>query len=139
MLTIAGAARRIRPLLPAALLLAVVAGCQSAGADSARETASEFVTAVKSSDAGHACQLLAPDTMEMLEELRPEGCEQALPELDLPDAQISRIEVWGDAAQARSDQDVLFLRELTDGWRIEAAGCQEQEGGEPYQCALPGS
>jgi hypothetical protein len=77
--------------------------------------------------------------VQLLESLRPEGCQEALPTLDLPDAEVTEVEVWGDAAQARSEQDTLFLRELSDGWRVVAAGCQEQEGGEPYQCVLQGS
>lgn len=126
-------------LLLAALALAAVAGCQAAGADSAQQVASEFVAAVADSDAEHACELLAPRTVELLESLRPEGCQRALPELELPEAEVSSIDVWGDAAQARSGRDVLFLRELGDGWRVVAAGCQAGEGGEPYQCVLQGS
>lgn len=122
-----------------ALALAAVAGCQAAGADAARQAASEFVAAVATADAEHACELLAPNTVELLESLRPEGCQAALPELELPDAEVSRVDVWGDAAQARSGQDVLFLRELDDGWHVVAAGCQAREGGEPYQCVLQGS
>jgi len=122
----------------AALILFATAGCQASGEESALRTASEFVTEIRS-DASRACELLAPDTVERLESLRPEGCEQALPGLDLPDAEVTGVQVWGDAAQARSGQDMLFLRELADGWRVVAAGCQEQEGGEPYQCVLEGS
>jgi hypothetical protein len=126
-------------LLPFALALAALTGCQVAGADPARQVASEFVAALATADAERACELLAPRTVELIESLRPEGCQQALPELELPDAEVSSVDVWGDAAQARSERDVLFLRELDDGWRIVAAGCQAQEGGEPYQCVLQGS
>ena len=96
------------------------------------------MAAVASADAERACELLAPNTVELLDSLRPEGCQRALPELELPDDEVSSIDVWGDAAQARSGRDVLFLRELHDGWRVVAAGCQAQEGGEPYQCVLQG-
>ena len=126
-------------LLPVVLALAAVAGCQAAGADPARQVASAFVAAIASSDSQRACDLLAPNTVELLESLRPEGCQRALPQLELPDAEVSSIDVWGDAARARSGQDVLFLRELDAGWRVVAAGCQAQEGGEPYQCVLQGS
>jgi hypothetical protein len=126
-------------LLPAAFALVAVVGCQVAGTDSARQVASEFVAAVATADAERACDLLAPNTVELLESLRPEGCQRALPELELPDAEVSNVDIWGDAAQARSERDVLFLRELDNGWRVVAAGCQAQEGGEPYQCVLQGS
>jgi len=125
-------------LVLVAVLAALATGCQAAEQDSARETAQEFVSAV-GSDAQRACELLAPDTVESLESLRPEGCQEALPSLELPDADVTDVQVWGDAAQARSGQDTLFLRELDDGWHVVAAGCQEQEGGAPYQCVLQSS
>jgi hypothetical protein len=127
--------------LPVVLVLLVpgaLTGCQAAGEEPALRTASEFVTAV-GSDPARACELLAPDTVEALESLRPEGCQRALPDLDLPEAAVTDVRVWGDAAQARSGQDTLFLRELDDGWRVVAAGCQAQEGGEPYQCVVQSS
>lgn len=124
--------------IPAVLVLIAVGGCQSAGQEPALQAASDFVDAVRS-DPGQACELLAPDTVELLESLRSQGCEQALPNLDLPNDQVTDVRVWGDAAQARSGQDTLFLRELDEGWRVVAAGCQEQEGGEPYQCVLQSS
>ena len=130
--------RRWVLLLPAALVLAAATGCQVAGEEPALAAASEFVTAV-GSDPDRACALLAPDTLELLESYRPEGCQEALPTFDLPDADVTQVQVWGDAAQARSEQDTLFLRELDDGWRVVAAGCQEQEGGEPFQCTIQGS
>jgi hypothetical protein len=125
-------------LLPAALVLAAVAGCRAAGEEPALRAASEFVTAMRS-DSGRACELLAPDTVELLESQRSEECRQALPSLDLPDAEVTEVQVWGDAAQVRSTLDTLFLRELDDGWRVVAAGCQEREGGEPYLCVLQDS
>ena len=132
-------ANSVGRLVSVAFAFVAAAGCQVAGTDSARRVASEFVAAVATADAEGACELLAPATVELLESLRPEGCQRALPELDLPDAEVSSIDVWGDAAQARSGRDVLFLRELDDGWRVAAAGCREGEGGEPYQCVLQGS
>jgi hypothetical protein len=116
----------------------VLAGCGSASETSARETADRFESALGSSDPGQACGLLAPDTADLLESLRPEGCEQALPALDLPHDQISEIAVWGDAAQARAGDDVLFLRELQDGWHVVAAGCKPRGGDRPYECELGG-
>jgi hypothetical protein len=116
-----------------------LAGCGSASEESARDAADRFVSALGSDDAGQACELLAPDTVSMLESLRPEGCERALPSLDLPGDQVTEVRVWGDAAQARSANDVLFLRELSDGWRVVAAGCQPRGESEPYECELGGS
>jgi hypothetical protein len=113
-----------------------VAGCGSASQQQARDAADQFVSAIGSSDPQAACALFAPKTLEQLESLRPEGCEQALPDLDLPHEPVTKIEVWGDAAQARTAGDVLFLRELGQGWRVVAAGCQTKGKDRPYECEL---
>jgi hypothetical protein len=122
-----------------ALALAGAAGCGAAEEENAREAATEFVTAVQSQDTGRACGLLAPDTVESLESQSSQQCQQALPSMELPGDQVTEVEVWGDAAQARSSSDVLFLRELADGWRVVAAGCQPQGADQPYECELEGS
>lgn len=130
-------------LVPAVAVVALgLAGCGSASEESARAAAERFVSAVGSADTQQACELLSPKTVEQLESLRPEGCEQALPSFDLPSDPVTEIQVWGDAAQARTAGDVLFLRELQDGWHIVAAGCQPPDGAsdsEPYECELEGS
>jgi hypothetical protein len=113
-----------------------VAGCGAAGEAPARDAATEFVTALQSSDAERACGLLAPDTVESLESLRPEGCPRVLLSLGLPSDPVTEIEVWGDAAQARTANDVLFLRELSDGWRLVAAGCRREDAERPYRCQV---
>ena len=116
------------------------AGCGSASNESARSVADQFVSAVGSSDSQQACELLSPTTVEQLESSHPEGCEQALSSLDLPSDAVTEVRVWGDAAQARTGGDVLFLRELQDGWRVMAAGCQSpQDKSQPYECELEGS
>ena len=104
-----------------------LAGCGSAGEQAARDA-----------DGEQACGLLAPDTERLLESLRPEGCQQALPSLDLPSDPVTDVQVWGDAAQARTAGGVLFLRDLQDGWRVVAAGCQPQGESRPYECVLAG-
>ena len=135
MLTSRGLAR----LGVVAVLALVLAGCGGASEESARDAADRFVSAVGSQDAEGACDLLAPNTAELLESLRPEGCQQALPALNLPHDPVTEIKVWGDAAQARTAGDVLFLRELQDGWRVAAAGCKAKGDGQPYECELEGA
>lgn len=133
---------RGRRALVACLTIAAMswlAGCGSASEESARDAASRFVSALGSGDAAQACELLAPNTSSLLESLRPEGCEQALSSLQLPSEPVTEVQVWGDAAQARTPDDVLFLRELQDGWRVVAAGCQPRGESQPYECELEGS
>jgi hypothetical protein len=122
-----------------AVLLGSV-GCGSPKEESAHAAADRFVAAVGSSDARQACDLLAPRTLEQLELTRHEGCEQALPSLGLPSDVVTEVQAWGDAAQARTAGDVLFLRELDAGWRVVAAGCRPpQDQNSPYECELEGS
>lgn len=42
----------------------------------------------------------------------------------------------GDAAQVRTDEATLFLRQGPDGWLVQAAGCEP--AGEEYECELRG-
>jgi|GEM_PF-1480169 len=123
--------------LPLAMLAGcALAGCGSAREDAAAEAAGRFVAAVGSSDAEQACQLLSPDTVRLVESLRPEGCQQVLPTIGLPAGPVTGVRVWGDAAQARTAGDVIFLRELAGGWRVVAAGCRPQGADLPYECEV---
>ena len=131
--------RRAAVALTGAVLVAGLAGCGSAAEDSARETADQFVSALAGDDAERACQLIAQDTVNMLESLRPEGCAKALPSLDLPHDPVTEVRAWGDGAQVRTAGDVLFLRELQSGWRVVAAGCTSVGENRPYECDLEGS
>jgi hypothetical protein len=134
--------RPLRDLSGAALLLAAAllaaGGCGSARRDAAAEAAGQFVSALGSSDMAAACRLLAPDTVKVIESLQPQGCQQALPTLHLPSDPVTGVRAWGDAAQARSSGDVIFLRELPEGWRVVAAGCRPRGDGRPYDCSVGG-
>ena len=47
------------------------------------------------------------------------------------------LDVFGTAAQVRFEDDVYFLGQFPDGWRITAAGCDETAA-EPYDCDVSG-
>lgn len=65
-------------------------------------------------------------------------CADALLEEDLPAAGNDPVpEVFGTAAQVRSDGETLFLGRFDDGWRVTAAGCAAA-GDRPYECAVQG-
>ncbi|MER5265121.1 hypothetical protein ABTZ99_23900 [Actinosynnema sp. NPDC002837] len=115
--------------LPAVALPAVlvVGGCGTASDDLARRAAEEFTAAVASGDTDRACGLLTERAREDVE------CSS----LDVPGGAVRSVEVWGDAAQVRTSDDVLFLRDLTDGWRVSGAGC-ESRGERPYECEVGG-
>ncbi|MCC8248916.1 hypothetical protein [Saccharothrix luteola] len=115
--------------LPAVALpvVLVAGGCGTASDDLVRRAAEEFTAAVASGDTDRACGLLTERAREDAE------CSS----LDVPGGTVEAVEVWGDAAQVRTSDDVLFLRELTDGWRVAGAGCESQ-GERPYDCEVGG-
>ncbi|XVS66845.1 hypothetical protein ACQPYE_12520 [Actinosynnema sp. CA-299493] len=110
--------------LPVALVLG---GCGTAADDPVRRAAEEFTAAVSAGDADRACGLLTERAREDVE------CSS----LDVAGGTVEAVEVWGDAAQVRTSDGVLFLRELTSGWRVSGAGC-ESRGERPYECEVGG-
>jgi hypothetical protein len=123
--------------LPVALVLA---GC---GADVERQEAASaadrFAAEVTADPAG-ACALLAPRTLESLEQ-EGESCAQALPEADLPSPGArGKVSVAGHSAQVRYAQETVFLSLFDDGWRVTAAGCTRtsSDSSVPYDCMVEG-
>lgn len=110
--------------LPAVLVLG---GCGTGADDLVRRAAEEFTAAVSSGDSDRACDLLTEKAREDVE------CSS----LDVPGGTVESVEVWGDAAIVRTSDDVLFLRDLTAGWRVAGAGCESQ-GERPYRCEVGG-
>ncbi|TQM79498.1 hypothetical protein FHX81_1806 [Saccharothrix saharensis] len=110
--------------LPAVLVLG---GCGTGSDDLVRRAAEEFTAAVSSGDSDRACGLLTEKAREDVE------CSS----LDVPGGTVRSVEVWGDAAIVRTSADVLFLRDVTSGWRVAGAGC-ESRGERPYRCEVGG-
>jgi hypothetical protein len=127
----------VRYTLLAALLL--LSGCgSSTQTEPALDLATRFESALAANDGHTACALLAAQAVRRINDLRPEGCAAALPTLGLPAGPPTGVQVWGDTAQATSDQDTLFLRRLSEGWRVIGAGCTPR-GEAPYQCKADGT
>jgi hypothetical protein len=118
---------RFRWPLAVALPVALASGCGSATDDLVRQAASDFTAAVASGDSGRACELLTEHAREGVD------CSS----LDLRGGAVQAVEVWGDGALVRTTDDVLFLRELSSGWRVSGAGC-EARGERPYSCEVGG-
>ncbi|MFI9009305.1 hypothetical protein ACIGNX_18955 [Actinosynnema sp. NPDC053489] len=110
--------------LPVVLALG---GCGAGSEDLVRGTAEEFTAAVASGEHDRACELLTERAREGVE------CSS----LDVPGGAVRTVEVWGDAAQVRTSDDVLFLREPAAGWRVSGAGCRSREE-RPYECEVGG-
>jgi hypothetical protein len=118
---------RFRWVLAVALPAVVASGCGSGSADLVRTAADEFAAAVAAGDSERTCELLTERAREGVD------CSS----LDLPGGSVEAVEVWGDAARVRTSEDVLFLRELSSGWRVAGAGCESQ-GDRPYSCEVGG-
>jgi len=116
----------IRFVLALTALLSV-GGCGSGTEDLVRAAADGFTSAAAAGDTDRACSLLTERAREDVD------CSS----LDVPGEPVREVEVWGDAARAVTDGDVLFLRETSAGWRVAGAGCAPR-GERPHECAVGG-
>jgi hypothetical protein len=122
------------------LLALTLVGC---GADVERTEAAraaDAFSAAAASDPGTACGLLAPRTLEALEE---DGtpCAQALAEAGMaPAGARGPVTVAGHSAQVTYADDTVFLARFDDGWRVTAAGCERTSSDDavPYDCSVAG-
>jgi hypothetical protein len=123
----------------AVTLALLIAGCSgSQETETVQDVTARFETALTDHHGPAACALLAAEAVRRLQDLRPEGCAQALPTLALPSSPPGDAQVWGDTAQVRTASDTVFLRRFPDGWRIIGAGCTPR-GEQPYQCKVDGT
>ncbi|MFE1560888.1 hypothetical protein ACFW6V_38620 [Streptomyces sp. NPDC058734] len=124
----------------AALVLGV-AGC---GAPEARQNAAAaagaaFEAAVAAGDHVRACELLAPQTREQLEQAERKTCPVAFAAQELPEARgIQKVEAYGRQAMVRMTGDTLFLSLFDAGWKVVAAGCTPLPD-QPYDCMVKGA
>ncbi|GGT22866.1 MULTISPECIES: hypothetical protein [Streptomyces] len=124
----------------AGLLAVLLAGCGAAGGRQAGATGAgrAFERALASGDYAAACRLLAPETLEQLEQDDRQPCPKALEDADLPvSASVGGPRVYGRQALVRAGRDRLFLSQFADGWRVVAAGCTPR-GEQPYACEVKG-
>lgn len=119
------------------------AGCGAPGPreDGAAAAGAAFEAAVAAGDHIRACELLAPQTRQQLEQNEKKACPTALASQELPRTRgIQGVEAYGRQAIARTagDTDTLFLSLFTAGWKVVAAGCTPQSG-RPYDCLIKGA
>jgi hypothetical protein len=62
-------------------------------------------------------------------------CAKTIVMLNERSQEVQGVQVWGDAAQVRLPDDVLFLRQVAGVWQVSAAGCTRQPVG-PYDCTV---
>ncbi|MEU9955192.1 hypothetical protein [Streptomyces sp. NPDC050982] len=106
--------------------------------DDVRDTTAVFEQALGEGAYDRVCAVLAPATVEELEQSADTPCAKALSEESLPPGgPVRRADVYGNQARAVLSSDTLFLSHFTSGWRVVAAGCEPRPQ-EPYQCRIKG-
>ena len=54
-----------------------------------------------------------------------------------PDGRVEKVSVYDTSGQVRYDDDVVFLADFPEGWKVTAAGCVPQPDA-PYDCKVQG-
>lgn len=120
-----------KPVAYALVLLVAMAGCSSGDTGDVDQVTASFVRAVQDGDGATACALLAPTAVEGLAS-GGQSCEEAVLGVRTGGS-AAQVQVWGDEAEVRTGDDVIFLMRLAVGWRVRAAGCTTQPD-RPYRC-----
>ncbi|TCC44866.1 hypothetical protein E0H73_45100 [Kribbella pittospori] len=101
-------------------------------------TAERFYRAIEAGDGSAACNLLAPQTVQEVEQSERAPCRSVILGEDIPTAgEVTELQQYGTQAQVQLRGDTAFLAEFDDGWRIIAAACTAR-GDRPYDCKLTG-
>jgi hypothetical protein len=132
--------RRIVPTTACALALALLSGCAGQGNaedDNARAAALRFAASV-SGDVATACGLLAPQTLQTLEETDGDCATGLRAEGPTDPGAVRSVDVYGKDAIVHLSGDTLFLARFADGWRVTAAGCTARPD-RPYDCTIEGN
>lgn len=127
-------------LLGLAASTALLSGCAGLGPDTegAAAAAQEFHRATADRDGASACRQLSARVAGELAQSEGEPCADAVLSADLPDASDVRdVQVWGGRGLVVLDNDVVFVAEFDQGWRVVAAGCSPRKD-RPYQCTVKG-
>jgi hypothetical protein len=118
------------------MLTLTACGSQLPAASSA--AAERFYQAVEAGNGSAACELLAPASLQEVEQAAQAPCRTAILDEDISgDGKVTQLRQYGTQAQAKVRGDIAFLSEFDDGWKIVAAGCTAQ-GELPYDCKVKG-
>ncbi|MFE3413162.1 hypothetical protein ACFXMT_34070 [Streptomyces mirabilis] len=130
------AVRRFRSCWPSAP--PVGAGTVAERRDDVRNTAAVFETALGEGVYDRMCAVLAPATVQELEQSSGSPCAKALSEESpAPGGPLRRTDVYGNQARTVLSSDTLFLSHFTSSWKVVAAGCEPQPQ-QLYQCRIKG-
>jgi hypothetical protein len=127
--------RRIAFLLVVAAVL--LTGCSSSRDDDVEQVAERFHAAIEQQDGAAACGLLSQEAQRTLS-AAGDTCDVAVLDSGVPsEGRVVKVRVYDTAAQVRYDEDVVFLADFPEGWRITAAGCRPRPS-QPYECDIEG-
>jgi len=131
---------RARALLLGLIALPALAGCGTSGDDqNARDAAVRFYRAVAAGDGRAACQELSDGAAASIA-----PCERAVTGLapDLHGGRVIRTRVYiTNALVELAGGDKVFLDRAADGWKVDAAGCNFDDGkpaDRPADCEIEG-
>jgi hypothetical protein len=126
-------------VLCACALALVLASCGTTDRDhDAAAVAERFHAALEAGDGAAACAELNPETASKLEDQEKKPCDAAVLALDLPkgssvaDTRVYETSAFAQLAEGGAD----FLDESSEGWEVSAAGCNQAEPTQPYNCEL---
>jgi ketosteroid isomerase-like protein len=125
-------------LLPLGVLVLAASACGSSQDDPARDVAVRFYSAVADRDGPAACDLLAPETLDEVEQSARRPCPEGLFDEGLRAVRDpAETRVFGTMAQVRYRSETVFLTRFRDGWKVMAAGCAPAAA-ERYDCRIQG-
>jgi hypothetical protein len=119
---------------------ALAAGCSSVGPDSANadSAALRFHEALASHQPAAACGLLAPRTVQEVEQSAQAPCPKGLTDANVPGAStVTATDVYGSNARVVLSGDTVFLARFGRQWKVTAAGCKPKPD-LPYDCDVKG-
>ena len=134
--------RKRAPLAIGLLLAALAAGgcAPDADSDTARTVTTRFLGAVGSGDGELACAQLSPNARAQLEKEEQRECREAVTDLKVEPGSVTKVQVYAlNAIVDLSSGESAFLEKGSQGWRLDAVGCQPQKGKPsdvPYDCQL---
>jgi hypothetical protein len=129
---------RVAAVLLTPIVVQALAGCGSSASTAVSSVAERFYAAVASGDGAAACALLAPPTVDEVEQSGQAPCRTAILDEDIPPAgEVAELKRYGDEAQVRLRGDTAFLAEFDDGWKVVAVGCTSRDE-LPYDCKVKG-
>lgn len=120
--------------------LLLLSGCSAIGPDrtGAERAAADFYAALRAGSDAKACRLLAPRTVEELEDQTGTRCSASVGRQQLPPAHgPTDVEVYGNNGKVVLTGDVVFVSQFGNQWKVVAAGCEPRTG-RPYSCTVKG-